>query len=79
MAKTARSARGEIVDFDIIFIKNELANALAPTEVMKRQNFIDSKLSSSKKEAAAAAAPDEFDNSNEGETIDGVELPIDLE
>lgn len=72
MAKTARSARGEIVDFDVIFIKNELANAIAPTEVTKRQNFIDSKLSAKK----AAAAADDFDNPNDEESIDDVELSI---
>lgn len=42
-AKRARSAKGEIVDFDILAIQQQLANNPAPTTVQARRNFIDKK------------------------------------
>jgi len=44
MAKTARSARGEIVNFDLIHIKEQMATAPIPTTVAARENFVDQKL-----------------------------------
>lgn len=43
MAKGVRSARGEIVDFDLLRIKQEIAAAPKPTTVAARENFIDQK------------------------------------
>lgn len=43
MPRLVRSARGEIVDFDLILIKNQLAQAPQNIEVARRQQFIDSK------------------------------------
>jgi len=43
MPRTVRTARGEVVDFDMIVIKNQLAQAPMNIEVQKRKDFIDSK------------------------------------
>ena len=43
MAKV-RSARGEMVDFDLLKIKEQIASSPKPTEVKQRENFIDKKL-----------------------------------
>ena len=44
MPKRVRSAKGEIVDFDYLKIKEQLASAPTPTEVKTRQNFIESRM-----------------------------------
>ncbi len=43
MAKKARSARGEVVDFDLLAIKQQLALAPVPVGVDQRRKFIDEK------------------------------------
>ena len=44
MAKRAvRSAKGEIVDFDLLRIKAQIASAPKTTNVQAREDFIDSK------------------------------------
>ena len=43
MGKIARSARGEIVDFDLIAIRQQLASAPPPVEVSARREYIDNK------------------------------------
>lgn len=40
----ARSAKGEIVDFDLIKIKQQIASAPKTTTVKAREDFIDKKL-----------------------------------
>jgi hypothetical protein len=47
MAK-ARSARGEIIDFDLLAIKQQLAEAPVAIEVKRRQNHVTAKGSRSK-------------------------------
>jgi len=44
MGKKVRSAKGEIVDFDYLKIKEQLASAPTPMEVKNRQNFIENRL-----------------------------------
>lgn len=44
MGKKVRSAKGEIVDFDYLKIKEQLAAAPTPMEVKNRQNFIENRL-----------------------------------
>jgi len=44
MGKKVRSARGQIVDFDALKIKEQLASAPTPMEVKNRQNFIENRL-----------------------------------
>lgn len=43
MSKKARSARGEVVDFDVLAIKEQLALKPIPVGVDKRRKFIDEK------------------------------------
>ena len=43
MAKKARSARGELVDFDVLTIKQQLAANPVPVGVDQRRKFIDEK------------------------------------
>lgn len=43
MAKRSRSARGEIIDFDLINIKAQLAEAPATIDVAARRTYIDAK------------------------------------
>jgi hypothetical protein len=76
--KKITSAKGEIVDFDLLMIKQQLAAAPQNVEVARRQKFIDSKEQgkSTRKPKVVAenqplppAAPvvnaaDEFENDN---------------
>lgn len=44
MGKKVRSARGEIVDFDLLRIKEEIASAPQSLHVRKRKDFIEQRL-----------------------------------
>lgn len=44
MPKLIRSARGEMVNFDLVLIKQEIASAAAPTNVSSRENFIENRI-----------------------------------
>ena len=44
MGKPVRSAKGILVDFDKLKIKEQLASAPTPMEVKNRQNFIENRL-----------------------------------
>lgn len=44
MTKKTRSARGEMVDFDLIQIKTQIASTPKTVDVKKREDFIDRKL-----------------------------------
>lgn len=43
MSRKVRSARGDIVDFDMLAIKQQLASIPAPSGVAQRRKFIDDK------------------------------------
>lgn len=43
MSKQARSARGEVVNFDLLTIKQQLATQPVPVGVNQRRKFIDEK------------------------------------
>lgn len=43
MSKKARSARGDIVDFDLLTIKQQLAEMPIPVGATHRRKFIDEK------------------------------------
>lgn len=43
MAKPVKSAKGQIVDFDLLKIKQQIASAPKPTNVKAREDFIDQK------------------------------------
>lgn len=42
--RRVRSARGEVIDFDLMEIKSQMANHPKPTDVKKRETFIESRL-----------------------------------
>jgi len=44
MGKQVKSARGEIVDFDLIKIKEQIASAPPPVDVKQRQDFVEKRL-----------------------------------
>jgi len=54
MTKRVKSAKGVIVDFDHLHIKEKLLAAPAPVDVKIRQNFIESRL---KRRAKKAVVP----------------------
>lgn len=41
MGKKVRSAKGALVDFDLLKIKEQMSTAPTPTDVRARQDFID--------------------------------------
>lgn len=43
MSKGVKSARGELVDFDLLKIKQQIASAPKTTQVQAREDFIDQK------------------------------------
>jgi hypothetical protein len=43
MSRKARSARGDVVDFDVLAIKDQLATRPVPVGVDQRRRFIDEK------------------------------------
>ena len=49
MTKKIRSIKGEIVDFDLIKIKQQIAAGQAPVNVKEREEFIDKKVHRRKK------------------------------
>jgi hypothetical protein len=56
MTRRARSARGDIVDFDLIAIKEQLALKPVPVGVDQRRKFIDEKDGIKTKEVVAPVA-----------------------
>lgn len=42
--KKVKSVRGELVDFDLIQIKEQMASAPPPSDVRHRQDFIESRM-----------------------------------
>jgi len=44
MPKRVRTAKGQIIDFDLLKIKEQMENAPAPANVQARQDFIDQKM-----------------------------------
>lgn len=44
MPKKVRSAKGQVIDFDLLRIKQQLGDAPTPANVQARQDFIDQKM-----------------------------------
>ena len=55
MSKGVKSARGVVVDFDLLKIKQQIASAPKPTQVQAREDFIDQKFKRRLKRMNAAA------------------------
>lgn len=56
MPRKARSARGVIVDFDLMKIKEQIASAPTPVEVKTRQDFIENRVKRRLKKVQATVA-----------------------
>lgn len=63
MSKQARSARGEVIDFDLLAIKQQLASSPTPVSVNQRRKFIDEKAGFKQKIKAAEAIQNANNNS----------------
>lgn len=44
MSKKVRSAKGELVDFDLLQVKEQISNQPTPQDVRARQDFIEKRL-----------------------------------
>jgi len=84
MGRQVRSAKGVVVDFDLIAIKEQMAAAPAPLDVRKRQDFIDRRMRRRLKRkpttrpdvvAPVVPATDIVDNSPEGDQLATREAP----
>jgi hypothetical protein len=64
MSKKARSARGELVDFDMLAIKQQLATLPVPVSVDARRRFIDDKDGVKQKATKQAPVSPEIDQLN---------------
>lgn len=69
MSKAVRSARGAIVDFDLLRIKQQMASAPKTTTVQAREDFIDQKfkrrLKKMKRDVANSVASDAISEDDE--------------
>ena len=57
MTKLVRTALGQIVDFDLIKLKQQLADSPAPTEVKARENFVEKRLKRKLRTKSVPSAP----------------------
>lgn len=62
MPRTVRTARGEMIDFDAIVIKQQIASAPMNIDVARRKEFIDSK----EGKVRGARKPTFIDGASEG-------------
>jgi len=77
MGKRVRSAKGVLVDFDFLKIKEQLASAPPPIEVKNRQNFIENRLKRRLKKATAVVEKVEVEVEPKlPETTDELDLPL---
>lgn len=56
MSITGKSARGEIIDFDLLKIKQQIASAPPSSEVSRRKDFIENRLRRRTKKAELPVA-----------------------
>jgi hypothetical protein len=57
MPRIVRTARGELVDFDAVIIKQQLAEAPMNVEVANRKKFIDTQEAKKRGQRATAPTP----------------------
>lgn len=87
MPKKVRTAKGKELDFDLLRIKQQMADQQEPAEVRQRQDFIDQKmrrrvkkvkdqLASAKKNKGVEVDPDlDVKSSKQAQKIDEVKPP----
>lgn len=76
MTKLVRSARGELVDFDLIKIKQQLADTPAPTEVKARENFVEKRLKRKLRNKTVPSVAQEEGSSDSEDTPFVTKTPI---
>lgn len=59
MSRKARTARGELVDFDLLAIKDQLASKPTPVSVDARRKFIDARDGLKSRKVEQSVAPQE--------------------
>jgi hypothetical protein len=74
MAKITTSAKGSKVDFDLLQIKQEMANIPTSINVTTRQKFVDEK--SSKAKPKAGEVPEAIKNADWNVVNDDVETVV---
>ena len=72
-----RSAKGEIVDFDLLKIKEQIASAPPSHEVKRRMEFIENRLRRRTKKAPVVVPQVDVDNNNVT-TAEPVEVKEDI-
>ena len=77
MPRMVRTGRGEMVDFDAILIKQQLAQAPMNIEVARRKEFIDAK--EGKPRGQKSTTIEEDQNSQEPLRSNVEQAPIDFE
>lgn len=69
MSKAVKSARGALVDFDLLRIKQQMASAPKTTTVQAREDFIDQKfkrrLKKMKRDVASSVTSDAISDDDE--------------
>lgn len=58
MSNQTRSARGVLVNFDLMKLKEQIATAPKPTIVQARENFVDTRLKRRVRRAVSAVTED---------------------
>lgn len=76
MAKQVRSARGELVDFDLLRIKENLGSAPKASTVKAREDFIDNKFKRRLRRMAEAAQTNTIQTPTPASTEEMVEEPV---
>ena len=70
MGKKVRSAKGEVVDFDLLRIKEQIASAPPPQDVKLRKDFIENRLRRRIKKATPPAPAVKIDKQAEEVSAD---------
>lgn len=79
MPKMIRSARGEMVNFDLVLIKQEIAANAAPTNVSNREDFIEGRIRRRARRTGKVAAKPSERELGEEVSIAALDLPDDSE
>ena len=69
MGKKIRSAKGEIVDFDLLKVKEQIASAPAPQDVKMRQDFIEKRMRRRLKKVPAPAPKLDLSEDKKDKTV----------
>lgn len=76
MPRIVRTARGELVDFDAVIIKQQLAEAPMNVEVANRKKFIDTQEAKKRGQRAIAPTPASTATDSTTEPVTEVGRPV---